>query len=133
LAREDGIPVLAFLAWPFAQEDLDAAAQRGLTAMESTCDGLIVLDNEAAFTLTGIQTRRDAAQMVNAMIGQVLLDLHDRVHEAFPFSVREELADFIGDLPEGNMDLPLRAAQWDGLQRDNDPLPMDPRGIVELR
>ncbi|MFQ5918904.1 MAG: hypothetical protein ACE5I4_02505 [Thermoplasmata archaeon] len=133
LAKEGDIPVLAFLAWPFANEDLGPAAQQGQEAMEGTCDGLVVLDNEAAFALAGIETRSDAAQMVNATIGRVLLDLCDRVHDAFPFNVREELADFIGSVPEGDAELPVRAAQWDDPQKKSSPLPVDPRGIVEFR
>lgn len=133
LAKEEDLLVLAFLAWPFQDEGLDLDAQRGLEAMTGLCDGLLVLENESVLSLPDIETRSDAAQLGNEMIGRVLLDLYDRVHGAFPFSLREELADFIGSLPEGNAELPLRAVLWGGMNEDSKPLPIGPRGMVEFR
>ncbi|MFQ5986783.1 MAG: hypothetical protein ACE5KQ_05440 [Thermoplasmata archaeon] len=133
LARENGLPVLAFLAWPFQEEGIADRAHRGLEALRATCDGLLVLDNEAAFSLPEIESRSEAAELINEMMGRVLLDLYDRVHEAFSFSVREELADFLEGLPAGNAELPVRKASWDGPKGGGKPLPVDPRGMVEFR
>jgi cell division protein FtsZ len=133
LAQEGGLPVLAFLAWPFQDEDVVRQAHRGLEATKANCDGLLVLDNEAAFALTEMETRRDAAEAVNEAMGRVLRDLQERVRDAFVFSVREELADFLESLPSEDVGLPIRDTGWDSPRDGGKPLPVDPRGIVELR
>ncbi len=132
LARGRGLPVLALLVWPFRREDLAETAGKGLHAIRAFADGLLVLDNEAARDLPGIEARSDAAQRVNEMIGRVLLDLGDRVHGAFPFSVREEMADFLASLPRGDANFPVRATAWSN-GKHAEPLSIDPRGIVEFR
>ncbi|MFQ5552949.1 MAG: hypothetical protein ACE5EW_04450 [Thermoplasmata archaeon] len=133
LARENGRLVLAFLAWPFQDEGMRAQAESGLEAMRASCDGLLVLDNDTALDLTEVETRRDAAQMVNEMMGRVVLDLCDQMRGVLPFNVREELAEFLKSLPGGYVDLPFRDALWESTQESGEPLPLDARGIVELR
>lgn len=132
LARERGLPVLAFLAWPFRGEGIATTAQKGLATLRAITDGLLVLDNEAAMELPGIEAQGDAAQLVNEMMGRVLMDLRDRVHGAFPFSVREEMADFLEGLPTGSPSFPVRASAWSNGGAAQ-PLSTDPRGIVEVR
>ncbi|MFQ5908533.1 MAG: hypothetical protein ACE5JE_06905 [Thermoplasmata archaeon] len=133
LAQESGLPVLAVLAWPFDDEDLADEAQRGFEATRAHCDGVLVLDNEAAFALADIETPRDAAEAINAMIGRVLRELSDCAREALPFSVREELADFLERLPAGKGELLVRDAGWDSPRDGGDPLPVDQRGMVQFR
>ncbi|MDX1534976.1 MAG: hypothetical protein R3291_05095 [Thermoplasmata archaeon] len=133
MAKEAGIPVFALLAWPFQDEGLAATAQNGLGVLETSCDGLVVLDNESAIALPGIEGKRDAALMVNAMMGGMLLDLYDRVQEALPFSLQEELADFMESVGEAGSELPVRAAYGRGPRRDPRPLPLDAEGVVQFR
>ncbi|MFQ6012626.1 MAG: hypothetical protein ACE5LS_03155 [Thermoplasmata archaeon] len=132
LAQERGLSVLAFLAWPFRREGVAATAREGLAALRAVTDGLLVLDNEGAMELPGIEAQRDAAQLVNEMLGRVLMDLRDRVHGTFPFSVREEMADFLEDLPTGSPSFPVRAMAWSN-DKAAEPLSVDPRGVVEIR
>lgn len=133
LAGEKGLNVLAFLVWPFRGEGLDAFARGAMAEMRNACDGVLVLDNEAALSLPDVEGERDAAQLVNEMMGRLLLDLYDRVQEAFPFSVQEELADFLLGLQPENTNFPVRAAFWDRSWGAGKPLPVDPRGFVEFR
>ncbi|MEE9592303.1 MAG: hypothetical protein V3W28_01835, partial [Thermoplasmata archaeon] len=132
LARERGLSVLAFLAWPFQREGLAVKAGKGLHALRAFADGVLVLDNEAARDFPGIEGQADAAQLVNEMLGRILLDLRDRVYGAFPFSVREEMADFLAGLPGGNARFPVRATAWSN-GKAKEPLSIDPRGAVKLR
>lgn len=132
LAQGRGLPVLSFLVWPFREEGVDASAREGLAAVRAACDGLLVLDNAAALSLPDIEAKGDAAQLVNEMMARVLLDLHERVHGAFPFSVREEMADFLEELPSTNDDLPVRATAW-ARGSESGPLAVDRRGVVALR
>lgn len=132
LARRKGLSVIAFLAWPFSDEGVAGISRAGLAAVRAVTDGLLVLDNEAATDIPNIQTQSEAAQLVNEMLGRVVIDLRDRVVGAFPFSVQEEMADFLEGLPRGDAGFPVRAAAWSN-GKAAEPLSMDPRGVVEVR
>ena len=132
LARERGRSVLALLAWPFGREDLGNTAAKGLHTLRAYTDGLLVLDNDAAMDLPGIEARSDAAQSVNEMLGQVLLDLRERINGAFPLGVLEEMADFLEGLPRGNARLPVRVTAWSN-GKAAEPLSVGPAGVVGVR
>ncbi len=132
LARERGLSVLALLAWPFGREDLGKTAAKGLHTLRAYTDGLLVLDNDAAMDFPGIEARGDAAQSVNEMLGQVLLDLRERINSAFPFTVLEEMADFLEGLPRGNTRLPVRATAWSN-RKAAEPLSVGPAGVLGVR
>lgn len=133
LAKEKGLAVLAFVTWPFRAEEIDESARGGLAELQATCDGLLVLDNQATLSFPGIEAKREAADLVNEMMRRVLRDLQERVQGAFPFSVHEEMADFLETLPASNQELPVRAAQWGPPPVASAPLTVDPRGVVKLR
>ncbi|MFQ5838194.1 MAG: hypothetical protein ACE5HJ_05365 [Thermoplasmata archaeon] len=133
IAKEKGLPVLAFLIWPFKDERTVTKAGKGLAALKPHCDALLVLDNSAALEVGGVDTHREAATLVNTMMAQMVERLVERISEAFPFSVHEEITNFVEGLPTANEKMPLKAAE---LAFENEvfaPIAMDRRGIIELR
>lgn len=133
LARQRGLPVLSFLVWPFAKEGLDTKAEEGLALLREHCSAVMILDNDAALKVSGNHDRRDAAMLVNDMIAQMMGRLVGRVEDAFPFSVHDEIADFVEGLPEAVQDVPLRAAELALDPAIFEPVAMDDRGRIALK
>ncbi len=133
LARQRGVPVLAFLVWPFAQEGLDSTAEEGLALLREQCSAIMILDNEAALGVCGNDDRSDAAMLVNDMIAQMMARLVYRVGDAFPFSVPDEIADFVEGLPQMEQDGALRAAELGLDPGVFEPVAMDDRGRITLK
>lgn len=133
LAHQRGLAVLAFLVWPFEKEGLDTSAEEGLTLLRKRCNALMILDNDAALEACGSHDRSDAAMVVNDMIAQLLGRLVVRVEDAFPFSLHDEIADFVGDLHLGAQDVPLKSAELTLDSATFQPVPMDERGRIALK
>ncbi len=131
-AKDRVLPVLAFLIWPFQEEGIAERAEGGLTALRSTCDALMVLDNEAALTVDGEANHWEAARLVNHMVARMVERLVARISEAFPFSLQDEIADYVEGLPAANADAPLRAAQLHPHDAPS-PIPLDAHGWIKLR
>ncbi len=132
LAKERGLPVLAFLIWPFKEEKITTKARKGLGALKPRCDALLVLDNNAALQASGVNSHWEAAHVVNEMTARMVERLIEKISEAFPFSIQEEIADFVEELPAANEELPLRAAEL-GPTKASEPIVTDARGFIELR
>lgn len=131
-ARERGLPVLAFLIWPFQEEGIAERATQALTALRSACDALMILDNDAALDVEGEASHWEAAHLVNRMVGRMVERLVSRIAEAFPFSLRDEISDFVEGLHAANTNTPLRPGrlQPPDLPR---PIPVDAHGWIQLR
>ncbi len=133
LARRKGLSVLSFLVWPFTEEGLTETAEAGLASLREHCDALMILDNDAALEVCDREDRRDAAMVVNDMIAQMIERLVGKVGEAFPFSVHDEIVDFVEGLPSANEELPLRAAELAIDPLTFEPIAMDGRGRIDLK
>ncbi len=133
VAQGKGIPVIAILVWPFEAENLARRAEEGLESLRRQCNGVMILDNDAALEVSEGADRREAAMVVNDMIAQMIETLIGRVQEAFPFSVHDEIADFVEALPGVNAELVLRAAELSFDATARQPVAMDGRGRINLR
>ncbi len=133
LAKKKGLPVLAFLIWPFKEERIATKARHGLANLKSNCDALMVLDNNAALRVVGVDTHWEAAHVVNEMAARMVQRLIERVSNAFPFSIQDEIADFVEELPATNEQLPLKTVELGLHPPDSDPVRMDTKGLIELR
>jgi cell division protein FtsZ len=133
IARERGVPVLAFLIWPFRDERITTKARRGLRELRRYCDAVMVLDNDRARDVSGVSSHWEAATVVNSMMARMVERIVERVSEAFPFSVEEEIADFVGGLPAAEEGVPLRTAELGFEPEMLDPVAMDSRGMIQLR
>ncbi len=133
LAKEKGLPVLAFLIWPFKEERIATRARRGLAALKHKCDALLILDNNAALGVPDVESHWEAARVVNSMMARMVERFVARVSEAFPFSVHDEIADFVEQMPAANEQLPLKAASLGFSHEFVPPVAMDSKGTIELR
>lgn len=133
IAKERGLPVLAFLIWPFRDERITTRARKGLAELRRHCDAVMVLDNDRAREVSGKASHWEAATLVNSMMARLVERMVERVREAFPFSLEEEIADFVGGLPAATEGLPLKAAEISFQPAVLDPVAMDSRGIIQLR
>ncbi|MCJ2520220.1 MAG: hypothetical protein LN412_04640 [Candidatus Thermoplasmatota archaeon] len=133
LAKEKGLPVLAFLIWPFKEERIVTKARRGLDALKPQCDALLILDNNAALEVDGVESHWEAANVVNDMMAHMVERLVEKVSTAFPFSIQDEIVDFVEELPAANEKFPLKAAELAIAPQSFEPIAMDARGLIELR
>lgn len=133
IARQKGLAVLAFLIWPFKEEGLGTTAETGLEALRNHCSATLVLDNDAAMGIEGVRGQSEAMEVVNAMVARMVEDLVEQVSETFPFSIHEEIREFLKAAPAVNEPTTAMAPT---LQLDPDvvaPVAMSPEGIIRIR
>lgn len=133
IAKEKGLPVLAFLIWPFKDERISTKARKGLNDIRPNCDAILVLDNSRALEVAGIESHWEAASLVNSMMARMVERFVERISEAFPFAVEDEIADLVGGLPAAQEGLPLKTAELSFEPSAFEPIAMDSRGMIQLK
>lgn len=131
LARDKGIPVLAFLIWPFRDEDLETQAERAFHALRERCTAYLILDNETGLSLAPAKT--DAKRTVNTMVARTIEGLVHSVSDAFPFALHDEVRDYLAGLPATNVASPFWAGERDEDLDRPEPVATDSRGRIDVR
>lgn len=131
-ARDRGVPVLAFLVWPFQEEGTGGLAEEAARRLQTLSTGYLILDNDAGL-LSGSRGRQEALWAVNAMMVQTVEGLLHQVMGAFPFALQDEIRDYLEELPTANDPLPLRSLEHSLPLEERDPVAMDPRGRIDVQ
>src|SRR3989304_5423099 len=104
-ARPVGVAIL-----PFREESRRSPADDGLARLKSSCDSLVVLDNDNLLKLAGDLTLHEAFHVMNQVVLTIIEGVLEHINTAVLTSVAEELERGTRGMREEAATLPVEVA-----------------------
>ncbi len=133
-ARDAGAHTVGVAILPFREEGRRTAADGGLADLKSSCDSLVVLDNDNLLKLDSDLSLREAFHVMNQVVLTMLEGILEHVSAAVLTTVAEELDGVARGMTEGNASLPVEVATpVVEAAAEFAPVAFDASGLIGLR
>jgi len=109
-ARDAGAHTVGVAILPFREESRRTPADDGLALLRSSCDSLVVLDNDNLLKLAGDLTLQEAFHVMNQVVLTIIEGVLEHINAAVLTTVAEELESVTRDMNEEAATLPIEVA-----------------------